>query len=90
MVYNIICTTYNFTGQIHIFSFPTLTAGTDYIIVTHMVTIPAGESRGCATIPIINDTVVESNEQFMVTGTSSTELVADGTATVIIVDDDGQ
>jgi len=69
-------------------------AGADYTAVDTVVTIPAGESRGSITVPILGDLIVEGNETFSVTfsdlvGAGLPGGFASATRTGTIVNDDG-
>ena len=68
----------------------------DYTTTTQTVNFPSGSSptaQMCIDIPIIDDNIVESNELFSVSASSSMSNVqfAPGanTASVVIVDNDG-
>ena len=65
------------------------TAGSDYTATSSMATIPAGQTCTTASIPIINDAIGESTENFTVTlSNPSNATIGTGTATVTINDDD--
>lgn len=69
------------------------TPGVDFVnVAAGSVTIPAGQSIGCARVDLINDTIAESTEMFAVRfdSVSSGALLVDGgrTAYVFIRDDD--
>ena len=56
-----------------------------------MVTFEAGVTQTTVSVPIIDDNVVENNEMFT-TSLSSTEanvMISEGTATVTVLDNDG-
>ena len=69
----------------------TAQAGSDYEARSGEVIFPARESRATITIPILNDNAPESREQFTVTltPTGSAAVGEQGTAEVVIIDDDG-
>lgn len=69
----------------------TAQAGSDYQAKSGEVLFPAFSSSATITIPIINDSAVESTEQFTVTltPTGSARIGGRGTATVNIIDEDG-
>jgi len=68
----------------------TATPGTDFTATSSSLTIPAGQTSGSFTIPVIGDTAVESNETVVVQlSTSGSGIVATPTVTGTIVDDDG-
>ncbi len=52
-------------------------------------TLLSGSSKACGNIPVVDDSVVESDDDFTVT-LCSMESVLNGTATVIIRDNDGE
>ena len=70
----------------------TATAGSDYTAVSGTLTFSPGVTQQTITVPIINDSVVEPNENFTVTLSNPSAGAALGTpatATVTIVDNDG-
>jgi len=71
-------------------SLSTATSGTDFTPTSGTLTIPAGQTSGSFTVPIIGDTTVEPDETVVVqlTGVSGATL-ATPTATGTIIDDDG-
>jgi CSLREA domain-containing protein len=67
----------------------TATAGADYTTTNTVLTFAAGETSQSITVPIADDLVSEGAETFSVTlDTPVNAAVADGTATVTIIDDD--
>lgn len=67
----------------------TATAGSDYTATSGDLTIPAGQTTGHFTVPVLSDTVVESDETLTVTLTPvSNGTVADGSGTGTILNDD--
>ena len=65
----------------------------DYTSGPYTVTIPAGQTTATFTVPINDDDILEGNENFMLTVSSSSlpDCVTHGTpseATVIIMDND--
>ncbi|MBB6236584.1 putative repeat protein (TIGR01451 family), partial [Pedobacter sp. AK013] len=72
----------------------TATEGSDYsTIVTRTITIPAGQTTGTITIPVLTDNIVEGTETVVATLVSSnsplvtiTTVPADKTATINILD----
>jgi glucose/arabinose dehydrogenase len=67
------------------------TAGSDYTTTTGTLTFASGETVKSIVIPILNDSLVESTEQFNVTidnVTGGATLLVPRTATVTIVDDE--
>ena len=67
----------------------TATGGADYVATSGTATIPVGSTSVTIDIPIIDDIVDEFAETFTVTLTDpSNAAIADGTATVTIVDND--
>ncbi|WP_229685195.1 Calx-beta domain-containing protein, partial [Pedobacter zeae] len=72
----------------------TATEGSDYsTIVTKTITIPAGQTTGTITIPVLTDNIVEGTETVVATLVSSnsplvsiTTVPADKTATINITD----
>jgi hypothetical protein len=68
----------------------TATSGTDFTPTTGTLTIPAGQTSGSFSVPIIGDTAVEPNETVVVQfGTPTGATLATPTATGTIIDDDG-
>ncbi len=68
------------------------TAGTDYTATSDTLTIAAGSTSGTFNVPVLGDTIDESDETFTVTlknPSSSAVLGSDKTATGTINDDDG-
>src|SRR5439155_26065554 len=68
------------------------TAGSDYLYTSNILTFANGETLKTFTIPILQDTLVEGDENFTVTLSSlqppgAAQLVT-STATVTILDDD--
>lgn len=67
----------------------TASAGSDYNLSAGSITIPAGQLSASIAVAIVGNTTVESSESFTVTLSSpSGATIADGTATITIVDDD--
>jgi hypothetical protein len=67
----------------------TAAAGSDYTAASGSLTFAAGETFKTIAIPIVGDTVDEPNETFVVNLSNPTNAsLADGQATVTIVDDD--
>ncbi len=68
----------------------TASAGPDYTATSGTLTIPAGQTSGTINVPIVGDTVDETDETFTVTLSSQSEgNIATATATGTILDDDG-
>src|SRR5438270_1510802 len=68
----------------------TATAGSDFQSVTGTVTFNPGETLKTISVPILGDTVVEADETFFVTLSSSLNAeIARGKATGTIINDDG-
>ncbi|MCP4930321.1 MAG: hypothetical protein GY918_14825, partial [Gammaproteobacteria bacterium] len=66
------------------------TAGSDYTASSGTVTISAGATSATFTVPILVDTLDESNETATVTlSNASNASISDATGTLTIVDDDG-
>jgi CSLREA domain-containing protein len=67
----------------------TATAGADYTTTNSVLTFAAGETTKTITIPIVDDLLSEGAETFSVTlNTPVNAAIANGTATVTIVDND--
>jgi glucose/arabinose dehydrogenase len=68
----------------------TAIAGADYTATTGTINFSAGQTTQTITIPILNDTAVESNETFSVTLSTPTGAILSNqsTATVTILDND--
>ena len=66
-----------------------LTAGSDYTV---MVTFAPGKTAASVSVPIVDDIDKESTEMFSatLTTTESNVMIGNGTATVTILDDDGE
>ncbi len=64
------------------------TAGSDFIQITESFSFEVGEQKKCGTVTILEDTVIENAESFQVT--IDTFDVANGSAEVIITDNDGR
>ncbi|NIA26392.1 MAG: hypothetical protein GWP04_12680, partial [Gammaproteobacteria bacterium] len=66
------------------------TSGEDYVSATGTLDIPAGQTSGAITVPIIDDALTEGDEDFTVTLSNPQNAVlrAGDTTTVTIVDDD--
>jgi uncharacterized repeat protein (TIGR01451 family)/gliding motility-associated-like protein len=67
----------------------TATEGVDYTTIVKTITIPAGQTTGTITIPVLADAVVEGTETVVVTlGTSNNPLVSanNNPATINILD----
>ena len=66
--------------------------GSDFIFVPHNITFPAGSINNTFSITIQDDNLLELNEVFYVTirifQSSRPISIANGTATVVIVDND--
>ena len=69
-----------------------LTAGSDYTSGTVMVTFTPGQTTASVSILIVDDSDIESTEMFSatLTTTESNVMIGDGTATVTILDDEGE
>ena len=68
----------------------TATPGTDFTSTSGSVTIPAGQTSGSFSIPVVGDPAVEPNETVVVQlSTSGSATVATPSVTGTIVDDDG-
>jgi chitinase len=69
----------------------TAIAGSDYTVQSRTLVIPAGSTQGTIQIPILGDTVSETDESFTVTLSAATggALIAPAVATVTIANDDG-
>ena len=68
----------------------TATAGTDFVATGGTVTFAAGETQKTITVPVVGDTLQESNERFLVTlsgAVNATIAKASGQGTIL--DDDG-
>ena len=72
--------------------FPSLTAGSDYTSGTVMVTFAPGQTMASVSVVIVDDSDRESTEMFSatLTTTESNVMIGNGTATVTILDDDGE
>lgn len=68
----------------------TALSGSDYTSINQTVTFAAGETTKQVTVSILNDTAVESNENFFVKLTSATggASIADNSGTITITNDD--
>ena len=68
----------------------TATAGSDYTATSGTLTFAPGETSKTFTIPITNDTVVDSNETVKLSLTSPTNAVlgTPASATLTIIDND--
>ena len=69
----------------------TANAGSDYTSVSQTVTIPAGSTTATVPVPVLNDTVQESDETFMMTlsnPSSNVNLASTQSADTTITDDD--
>ena len=68
----------------------TATSGTDFVSTSGILTIPAGSTAGTIVVPVVGDTVVESDETFVVTlsNPSSNATIGAGAGTGTIVNDD--
>jgi hypothetical protein len=67
----------------------TATAGSDYTATSGTLTFAAGETSKTVAVPVLGDTVDESNETFYLNLTGPTgATISDGQATGTIVDDD--
>jgi chitinase len=65
------------------------TGGLDYHSTTGTLRIPAGESVGVISVPVVGDTLDEPQEDFTLSLTTvSGATIADGTAVGTILDDD--
>ena len=65
----------------------------DYASGPYTVTFPAGQTTAVLSIPVINDSILEGNENFVVSIVSLLSRVVTTDpyeSTVIIVDDDGK
>ena len=66
-----------------------LPAGSDYIVIVPMVTIPATQLQACFTVDIIDDTLVEEIETFFVhlaySGSANVLEIAPSTVEVTIL-----
>lgn len=65
----------------------------DYVSGLYPVTFPAGQTTAVLSIPVINDSTLEGNENFVVSIVSLLSRVVTTDpyeSTVIIVDDDGK
>jgi Calx-beta domain len=67
----------------------TATAGTDYTTQTGTLTIPAGQTSGTISVPILNDSAVEPNETVLLNLTNPTgATIADAQGSGTITNDD--
>src|SRR5207244_4338812 len=67
----------------------TATAGGDYQAASGTLTIPAGQTSGTISVPVIGDRLAEPNETFVVSLSSPTNAtIADGQGIGTIVDDE--
>jgi ELWxxDGT repeat protein len=67
----------------------TATAGSDYQARSGTLTIPAGQTTGTITVPVIGDRLPEPNETFVVNLSGATNAtIADGQAVGTIADDE--
>jgi hypothetical protein len=67
----------------------TATAGSDYQARSGTLTIPAGQTSGTITVPVIGDRLGEPDETFVVTLSGATNAtIADGQAVATITDDE--
>jgi hypothetical protein len=67
----------------------TALAGSDYIATTGTLIIPAGATSGVITVPVIGDTIGETNETFNVTISNPTYGIIDtANSTATIINDD--
>jgi uncharacterized repeat protein (TIGR02543 family) len=67
----------------------TAVAGSDYTLTTGTLNIPAGQTTGTISVPIIGDTTYEPNETFSVNLSSPTNAtINDGTGIGTITNDD--
>src|SRR5205085_2498911 len=67
----------------------TATAGSDYQSTSGTLTIPANSLTGTISVPVIGDTVIESNETFVVNLSNPVNgTISTGQGTGTIVDDD--
>ncbi|MGM9477963.1 Calx-beta domain-containing protein, partial [Pedobacter sp. GSP4] len=67
----------------------TATEGSDYTTITKTITIPAGQTSGTITIPVVSDNIVEGNETVVVTLTNTNNplvTVNNTPATINILD----
>ena len=65
----------------------------DFNLARPLASFQSGDVRSCVNITILSDNRVEGTENFTVTLTGSTEVEVSntaGTATVEIIDDDGE
>jgi hypothetical protein len=67
----------------------TASAPTDYTPVENTVTFAPGETSKVVQVPVLADTLQEGNENFSVSLDTATLTATVGSATAIIVDDDG-
>ena len=71
-------------------------AGLDYMTVNQQLTFSPGNMRQCADVPIMEDTIVETDEtiNLVATGVSlppgGSISIGTGTSTVTIIDDDSE
>ena len=65
------------------------TAGLDYVATSGTLTIAAGQTSGTIDVPIVGDTVAESNDQFVVNLSNPTNAtIADAQGVGTIINDD--
>ena len=67
-------------------------AGSDYMSTTVEVTFAAGSTRATVDVSIVDDTEIENSEMFtaVLSSSQSNAVIVDGTATVTILDNDGE
>ena len=68
------------------------TAVSDYLPTTVVVTFASGVTTASVSVPIVDDSNIESTEMFTatLTTTESNVMIGEGTTTVTILDDDGE
>ena len=69
-------------------------AGLDYTQVNTVFNFPAGSTQECVPVSILDDSVVENDESFLVNGQLTNQIAGlafvDGPATVTITDNDSK
>jgi uncharacterized repeat protein (TIGR01451 family) len=67
----------------------TATPGSDYVVASGSVVLAPGETAGAVPVAVVGDTLIESDETFLVgLSAASGAVIEDGDATATIADDD--